>query len=106
MSSFNWFRIDGDERGNAEFYFQLKDDTGHVMCTLCIAEDGLYYYRPGAHIFASESVNYKFLSMEEIHNLFEAFGQCEWFGDGLDLNLDISIVEDKIMIHKAKEAND
>ena len=61
-----------------EVYYKIEDDNGHVLCNLCVADDGIYYYKAKSRILTrNENANARFTSngfipMEELATLFEA----------------------------------
>ena len=103
MSSFRQFRVDRDENGNVEFLFKLNNDDGEVLCNLCVAEDGIYYYPRNSRVFSSAEAEFKYISMKNIHELFDKIKKCEWFGDGTCLKLSISVEKNKIIIQESTD---
>ncbi len=103
MSSFRQFRIDRDENGNVDFLFKLNNDDGQILCNLWVAGNGIYHYPKNSQIFSTVDAEFKYISMENIHELFDKIKKCEWFGDGTDLNLSISVEKNKIIIQESTD---
>jgi len=79
MSEIRKFRVNGfdTDSNSTEFYFKVDQDNGLLLCTFCIADDGLYYYRARSKILSpKENANARetfdgFISMEDLKDLFE-----------------------------------
>lgn len=79
MSTIRMFRINGhDLAKGVQFFCKIENNEGYLLGTICIDDEGLYYYRTGSNILsANESEGTRasfdsFISMEELQELFEA----------------------------------
>jgi hypothetical protein len=80
MSKIKTFRINAFDTvtDDIEFYCKIKDEEERVLCNLCIADGGIYYYRKGSQILtpSEKETNRKTydasLSMEDLKDIFEA----------------------------------
>ena len=80
------FRIDNErpEKDWLEFYIKINNDSGQKLLNLCVAGDGLYYYRPGSQILSPKE-NRKtrntydgYLSMAKVKEIFEKLAKAGW----------------------------
>lgn len=80
MSKIQRFRVNAYDpvTDEIEVYCKIEDDDGYVLGNLCIAGDGIYYYRAKSRILTrNENANARttpnsFIAMEDLMALFEA----------------------------------
>jgi hypothetical protein len=98
MSKIKAFRVNAFDTvtDEVEFYCKIKDEEERVLCNLCIADGGIYYYRTGSHILtpnekAQTRSSYDgSLSMDTLKTLFEALikaGLTSEFEDSTKLHI-------------------
>jgi hypothetical protein len=92
MSKIRMFRVNGNDIcRNTEFYFKVENDSRHVICDLCVADDGIHYFRDGSQILSPEenertrSTPDFFVRMEDLEVLFEKLMQIKEHGGGVEL---------------------
>jgi hypothetical protein len=80
MSNIKMFRVNAYDpvTHGVEVYCKIEDADGYILGNLCIADDGIYYYRAKSRILTrNENANARFtangfISMENLKALFEA----------------------------------
>ena len=79
MSKIKAFRINAFDTvtNEIEFYCKINDEEEKVLCNICIANDGIYYYRKGSQILtpsekeANRNTYDASISMEDLKDIFE-----------------------------------
>lgn len=113
MSEIRMFRVNGYDNISGEqleFYLKIEDDNQHIMFNLGIGGYGICYYPKGAQILTPNEnentrSNFKMISMNNLNKLFEGLQECEWFGNGEDVNFKISVKDGEVKISEISDDN-
>lgn len=80
------FRIDNDDPSKERMYFYVKvnGEDDKALLNLCVAGDGIYYYKPGSQILSPKE-NHKtrdtydgYLPMSTMKDIFEKLRGIGW----------------------------
>ena len=85
MSTIRKYRVNGfDITDSTEFYFKIGKEDRLLLCSFCVADEGIYYSQARGSKIISPKENARtryttdgFLSMEDLKDLFEMLRRAE-----------------------------
>ncbi len=108
MSTIRKYRVNGfDITDSTEFYFKIGKEDRLLLCSFCVADEGIYYYRRGSKIISPKEntrTRYTtdgFLSMEDLKDLFEMLRRADLTRPEGEKNLKISRHGKKVIIEES-----